>query len=44
VALVLAVIVFLVLKLLGLVLHIALVVAAVGFVAGLIIARTFRRS
>lgn len=42
-ALVLALIAFFVLKLLGLFLKFALVAAALGFIAGLLIARAFRR-
>ena len=44
VALILAGIVFVVVKFLGLVLHVALVAAAIGLVVGFIIARAFRRS
>jgi hypothetical protein len=43
VALIFALVIFVVLKLLGLVIHVALVVAAIGFVAGYLIARMFRR-
>jgi hypothetical protein len=41
-ALILALIVFVALKLLGLFLKFALIAAALGFVAGLLIARAFR--
>jgi len=43
VALIVALIAFVVVKLLGLVIHVALVAAAVGLIAGFIIARMFRR-
>ena len=43
VALIVALVAFVVLKILGVVIHIALVVAAIGFVAGYLIARMFRR-
>lgn len=41
-ALILALVIFLALKLLGLFLKFALVAAALGFIAGLVIARAFR--
>ena len=44
VALMLAVIVFVVAKLIGLVIHIALIAAILGLIAGFIIARALRRS
>ena len=43
VALIVALVAFVVVKLLGLVIHVALVAAAVGLIAGFIIARMFRR-
>ena len=43
IALVVALVAFAALKLIGLVLHIALVGAAVGLVLGLVLARAFRR-
>jgi hypothetical protein len=42
VALVVAAVLFIVLKLIGLVIQFALIAAAIGFVAGLLIARAFR--
>jgi len=44
VALIVALVAFVILKALGFVIHIALVVAAIGFVAGYLIARMFRRT
>jgi positive regulator of sigma E activity len=44
VALIFALIVFVAIKLIGLVLHIALIGAALGLIAGFLIARVFRRS
>ncbi len=41
-ALVAAVLVFIAMKLIGLVLHIALIAAAIGLVAGFLVARAFR--
>lgn len=43
VALIVAAVVFIALKLIGLVLHVALIAAAIGLVAGFLIARAFRR-
>ncbi len=43
-AIVLALVVFFVLKVIGLVVKFALIAAVLGFVAGLILARTFRRN
>ncbi|HVU20838.1 MAG TPA: hypothetical protein VHE09_08920 [Rhizomicrobium sp.] len=43
IALIVALAAFVVLKVLGFVIHVALVVAAVGFIAGYLIARMFRR-
>ena len=43
-AVALALIVFFVLKVIGLVVKFALIAAVLGFMAGLILARTFRRS
>jgi positive regulator of sigma E activity len=43
VALIVAAVVFIALKLIGLVLHVALIAAAIGLVAGFLMARAFRR-
>ena len=42
-AVILALIVFVVLKIVGLVLKFALIAAALGFIAGIVLARMFRR-
>jgi multisubunit Na+/H+ antiporter MnhF subunit len=44
VALILAVIVFAVLEVIGLVVKFALIAAVLGFIAGLVLARSFRRA
>jgi hypothetical protein len=42
-ALIVAAVVFIAVKLIGLVLHIALIAAAIGLIAGFAVARAFRR-